>query len=136
MQFWAIFKLIGPKIEIIKEIVIFIKFLICLSQGKHVYFKMINDLAFFVIVIFIVSIGFGASLVSTTKEETLNFKMLFDVISATYWVIFGELGLDKINETMEKKEYNDYAIIYAFFLLMIYALVVLLLVNLLIALFK
>ena len=97
---------------------------------------MKNDLVFFLVVILIVSIGFGASLVSTTQEETLNFKMLFDVISAAYWVIFGELGLDKINETMEKKEYNDYAIIYAFFLLMIYALIVLLLVNLLIALFK
>jgi len=62
--------------------------------------------------------------------------MIFDVVSAAYWVIFGELNLDNIDEAMKDKEYNDYGIIYAFFLLMVYALIVLLLVNLLIALFK
>lgn len=97
---------------------------------------MKNDLAFFLIVILIVSIGFGASIVSTTQKETLNFKMIYDVITAAYWAIFGELGIDSIDEIMKEKEYNDYEIIYAFFILMIYALVVLLLVNLLIALFK
>lgn len=85
----------------------------------------------------IVSVGFGASLVSTTQEqETLNFKLLYDVISAAHWVIYGEMGLDSIDEKMKAKSYEDYATIYAFFILMIYALIVLLLVNLLIALFK
>jgi len=85
----------------------------------------------------IVSVGFGASLVSTTQDqETLNFKLLYDVISAAYWVIYGGIDLDEIKNKMEDSSYQDYAAIYAFFILMIYALIVLLLVNLLIALFK
>lgn len=89
------------------------------------------------IVILIVSFGFGASLVSTIKEETLNFKLLYDVISSVYWLIYGEMNFrDSIDQKMVDSSYDDYGAIYAFFLFMIYALAVILLVNLLIAMFK
>ena len=103
----------------------------------YLKFKIVKDLAFFVIVILIVSFGSGVCLVALVSRSQLNgFKVVFDVISAAYWPVFGENNFLDILRDKLGTEYTSTGAVVAFFVFMIYVLEVILLINLLIAMFK
>ncbi|CAF1382782.1 unnamed protein product, partial [Rotaria sordida] len=113
LDLFAAVKRLGPKLVMIGE--------------------MVNDLRFFMIMLIVFILAFGVSSYSLIHGiQKLSWHLLRDIINHAYWRIFGDLNTLETFSTNYKA--NGYA---AFILLVGYmAVVSILLVNLLIAMFS
>ncbi|CAF4817676.1 unnamed protein product [Rotaria sp. Silwood1] len=113
LEIFAAIKRLGPKLVMISE--------------------MINDLKYYMILLIVFIFGFGVSshsLIYGTKQFTWHLPR--DILHLSYWQIFGELDI------LSKFENNFHATGYTVFILLVayMAIVSILLVNLLIAMFS
>ncbi|CAF4011189.1 unnamed protein product, partial [Rotaria sp. Silwood1] len=113
LEIFAAIQRLGPKLVMIHE--------------------MINDLKFYMVLLIVFIFGFGVSshsLIYGTKEFTWHLPR--EILHLSYWQIFGEI------DVLSKFENNFHATGYAVFLILVayMAIVSILLVNLLIAMFS
>lgn len=108
----------------------------------YIYFKL-RDMYFFAVVMTITFISYGIGVQSLRqKKNTFSIQLIRDIIDIAYWPIYGEfrdLSCITRDDACDDKSYidmNDTLNSFTYFLLFAYLLVILVLINLLIAMFK
>ena len=124
LQFFAMHKKIGPLFITVRY--------------------MFQDLAYFIVIVMVVMIGYGVALQSTTSKHysNLSWSMINDILQVPYFQMYGETGLealadpsaDGVETTSDELVFRKY---FGLLLASVYLLFVnILLLNLLIALFN
>ena len=106
---------------------------------------MIDDLKYFLIIIFNFVFAFGIALQAILyPKKSFSFKIFLEIFGTSYWSIFGEISLlDELDKCLDDDVsdtslcLNQTPIVFSFLLLMTYMIVSsVLLINLLIAMFS
>jgi hypothetical protein len=107
---------------------------------KIISLKKIDDLKYFVFIIFNFVFAFGIAMQAIIDPNAEPSLMVFvSIFNISYWAVYGEISiLDSLNECLSNGKCEEIgSMLFAYSLLMIYMIISsVLLINLLIAMFR